>query len=330
MPDNRKDPSASMRKKPMTTREKLLDWLWTIVSAWGIAFVIQLFLIGAYRIPSQSMMPQLFVGDIMMVEKVSLGSWLPVVHFKLPGFGKLSRGDVAAFVSPEWKNPGLFRELLSTLTLSLAPLDNTPENPKYLVKRFVGLPGDRLRMINGRLVRSGVPIPSNPAGSVREPVKKLSRTISVQDFELFEENDNGRKRVIQHLPGDIRFSRTEVYDFDEVVVPRKGFKYVIEDLSPFNRGLFKLLVERESGKAVEILEGHWYLRGKEITEWKPREDYYFAMGDNRDFSYDSRYFGFVPASAVFGKPVFRYFPFDRLALDTTEKPDTALMRNYGK
>jgi signal peptidase I len=330
MPENRKDLSDSKRKKPMTPREKVLDFIWTIVSAWGIAYVIQLFLVGAYQVPTQSMMPQIFVGDIMMMEKISLGSWLPVIHLKLPGFGKLSRGDVAAFVSPEWENPGWIKELVSSFTLSLAPLDNTPENPKYLVKRFVGMPGDRLRMINGRLVRNGMPIPSTPVGNVREPVKKLSQTESVQDFDLFEENDNGKKRVIQHLPRDIHLARAEVYDFDEVLVPRKGVKYVLADLTPFNCGLLKLLVERESGQTLEILDGHWYLRGKEITEWKPREDYYFAMGDNRDFSYDSRYFGFVPAHSIFGKPIFRYFPFNRLALDTTEKADTALKRNYGK
>ena len=59
-------------RKNMTLKEKIIDNINVFLSAYAIAFVIRLFLIEAYQIPSSSMVPNLLVKDILMVEKVTL------------------------------------------------------------------------------------------------------------------------------------------------------------------------------------------------------------------------------------------------------------------
>jgi len=51
-------------------------------------------------------------------------------------------------------------------------------------------------------------------------------------------------------------------------------------------------------------------------------DSYFGMGDNRDVSYDSRYWGFIPKQNVIGRPMFIYWSF-------TTPPDQYQMRSWG-
>lgn len=84
------------------------------------------------------------------------------------------------------------------------------------------------------------------------------------------------------------------------------------------------------GETVEIKEGDIYINGKKLfqpflekredfayraSNMSPlqlREGYYFVMGDNRPVSRDSRSFGPVPGDDIYGKTIFRYWPFSRM------------------
>lgn len=84
------------------------------------------------------------------------------------------------------------------------------------------------------------------------------------------------------------------------------------------------------GETIEIKEGDIYINGKKLFQpflenredfvyrannmspLKLREGYYFVMGDNRPVSHDSRSFGPVPRDDIFGKTIFRYWPFSRI------------------
>jgi signal peptidase I len=50
-----------------------------------------------------------------------------------------------------------------------------------------------------------------------------------------------------------------------------------------------------------------YIQGDDIVV---PADGYFAMGDNRDVSYDSRYWGFIPRQNLIGRPMFIYWSFE--------------------
>jgi len=78
------------------------------------------------------------------------------------------------------------------------------------------------------------------------------------------------------------------------------------------------------GETVEIKDGRVYVNGTILDEtyvaapskpWNPvtvPTDSYLVLGDNRNNSFDSRYWGFVPRSSIIGRAVFRFYPFDRI------------------
>jgi signal peptidase I len=115
----------------------------TIVPAIAIAVAIQAVLIKPFRIPSESMLPTLLVGDYLFVSKFAYGYSRYSFPFSPPLFsgrifGSLPRrGDVAVF---------------------RLPLNDTED----YIKRVVGLPGDTVQMIGGVLHLNGSPVPREP------------------------------------------------------------------------------------------------------------------------------------------------------------------------
>lgn len=346
----------------MTFKEKVIDNINVFLSAYAIAFVIRLFLVEAYQIPSQSMVPSLLVKDILMVEKVTMGSRIPVFNWKVPGLLQPERNDIIVFVSPAWKSPGIDKELVSLFSLSLINLDNTFAMPKNLVKRLVGLPGDRIYMTNQDLFINGIPVDVEPVRMAvpESSYEQLEKRRERLFFNMYREEYQGKKRIVQHLyegipvmKGDftgisafrgIAADNEEAYyqsqylalakrelrnnSFPEIYVPRKGDVIKLKEKNDFYKGLLELLIERESGRKVTLENGSFFIDGKEITEWKVMNNYYFCMGDDRDLSYDCRYFGFIPEKNIFGKPLFRYWPFTRLGFSVDENADTVKRRSY--
>jgi signal peptidase I len=339
-------------KKDMTLKERVIENINLFLSAYLIAFVIRLLILEAYQIPSQSMVPSLMVRDILMVEKVSYGTLIPIVNWKIPGFTSPKRNDIAVFVSPEWKSPGIGREIVSLLSLSIINLDNTFETPKNLVKRVVGEPGDVIFMTNQRLVINGEVLNADFIKSSEQVQydggKPMIRYINgrqqalTRRFDIFEETYSNTVRISQHISGLTEAYRLDedmfytpdfihnfrdyramlVLGFPEIIVPKKDETIDLTEANYYFKYLMKMLIERETGKAVFVsTDGGLYLEGVELTGWTPAEDYYFAMGDNRDASEDCRYFGFIPRSKIFGRIFFRYFPFRRFGFRTDVNRD---------
>lgn len=336
-------------KKDMTFKEKVVENVKLFFSAYLIAFVIRLFFIEAYQIPSQSMVPNLKVKDTLMVQKLSFGPIIPVVKWKLPGFGRPHRNDIIVFVTPEWKSPGIGKELVSLLTLSIWNLDNTFDSPKNLVKRLVALPGDTLSMSNQRLILNGEVLDTEYVATVEQKVYNQLYTMGYDYFNLYAETYSNQTRVVQHqkqIDGAYfyypeNFTNMDIFDlfdtkyrhflvtgFPAIYVPRKGDVIQLADTNPYYRYLLVKLIERESGKNAAVINGKVFLDGQEITEWKVKDNYYFGMGDNRDSSEDCRYFGFIPERNIFGKILFRYFPFGRFAFKVNETAKSVIKEKF--
>ncbi|MBI3561350.1 MAG: signal peptidase I [Gammaproteobacteria bacterium] len=88
-----------------------------------IVFIVRGFVVEPFKIPSESMLPTLEIGDFILVNRFAYGLRLPVFDYKLLDLGSPKRGDVIVF--------------------------RFPRDPSVdYIKRVVGLPGDRIRYEN--------------------------------------------------------------------------------------------------------------------------------------------------------------------------------------
>lgn len=124
------------------------ETLGVVIPALLIAVLVQAFVIKAFRIPSESMLPNLLVGDYLFVSKYSYGYSRYSLPLSLPLFsGRIfaaepRRGDVVVFRLP------------------------TDDSVDY-IKRVVGLPGDSVQVIEGVLHINGKAVPRQPTGEFR-------------------------------------------------------------------------------------------------------------------------------------------------------------------
>jgi signal peptidase I len=205
----------------------------TIVYALLIAVVIRTFAYQPFNIPSGSMIPTLLIGDYLFVSKFSYGYSRYSMPFGLGFFsGRIfgstpERGDVAVFRHP-------------------------PANREDFIKRLVGLPGDRIQMVNGQLVLNGTPVP--------------------------------RRRIEDHVSRDFRGSVRRVPQYVETLPG--GRTYVVRE-SDGDRG------DNDNTPEFVVPPGN-----------------FFALGDNRDGSNDSRSWGFVPAQNLIGRAEILFYSTD--------------------
>ena len=82
-------------------------------------------------------------------------------------------------------------------------------------------------------------------------------------------------------------------------------------LNRSNVEIYRTMINREYGNYVVTLNGDdVYIDGKKADTYTVKQDYYFMMGDNRDDSADSRFWGFVPRDKVEGEAFMIYWSWD--------------------
>ena len=105
--------------------EGVIEFLASLGPIFGLVLVLRSFVLEPFQIPSKSMVPTLKVGDFIVVNKWTYGLRLPVLRNKFLDVGNPKRGDVVVFFPPH--------------------------ESRYFIKRLVGLPGDKINIINGTL-----------------------------------------------------------------------------------------------------------------------------------------------------------------------------------
>lgn len=121
-----------------------------------LVLVVRSFLAEPFRIPSESMLPTLEVGDFIVVNKFSYGVRLPVLHSEVVDLGEPERGDVVVFRYP--RQPSV-----------------------NYIKRIVGLPGDQIAYYNRRLFVNGDPVPVERLGPYAVPGNDGERLIEFRE-----------------------------------------------------------------------------------------------------------------------------------------------------
>ena len=139
------------RSKEKSTRGSLLELVMIVAVALGLALGIQAFLVKPFRIPSESMVPTLEIGQRVLVDRVSYR------------FGDPDRGDIVVFKPPKGSEGN--RCGVRHSGDSPCPEPTEDRSDTNFIKRVVGLPGDRLKVIEGAVYING----RQAAGGFRPP-----------------------------------------------------------------------------------------------------------------------------------------------------------------
>ncbi len=214
----------------------------------AIVLIVRSFIIEPFNIPSPSMVPTLYTGDFIVVNKYDYGVRLPLINKKVIDIGEPEHGDVAVFRYP--KNPRM-----------------------HYIKRVIGLPGDIVSYQNGVLSVNGQPLDKQPSDFT--PSDELIKQIYKA----------GQESVV--VKGKILDKKTAPL---EGVEEEKNAIYYQETQGK-HRHLVRYLHDFKQDKNLNV-------------SWQVPEGQYFFMGDNRDRSYDSRFWGFVPEENLVGKAVY--------------------------
>ncbi|MBN2528632.1 MAG: signal peptidase I [Deltaproteobacteria bacterium] len=166
-----------------------------------VAFGLRLFAVEAFKIPSESMVPTLMVGDHIFVSKYQYGISLPFQNKKLVQFGPPAYGDVIVFAKPSrqeqgYANDGYEETLVGT----------------DFIKRVIGLPGDTIEVKRSVVYVNGKPISRCKVGK---------RSFKSRDSLTDEWVDRSSSLWVEKH-GDHSYTIVEEYlfdDFEPVKVP---------------------------------------------------------------------------------------------------------------
>jgi signal peptidase I len=227
-----------------------LDWTAGLFPVIAVVFVLRSFLFEPFKIPSGSMIPTLWVGDLILVNKFHYGVRLPVLNLKVTDGNPVQRGDVMVFRYP-------------------------PKPSLDYIKRVVGVPGDEVAYLNKQLTLNGQPVS-------QKALPDFFEEDSMRYIKQFEEN-----LPLGSQASEMTGVRTHRFLND---IDRPAFVPGADDFA-FKENCHYTV----EGVTCKVPAGH-----------------YFMMGDNRDNSLDSRYWGFVPEKNIVGKAFFVWMNFGSL------------------
>ncbi len=375
---------AFWKKRGVEKQTKLIEWVDAVIFAVIAATFIRTFFFEAYTIPTSSMEKSLLVGDYLFVSKYTYGPRKPMtplsfpfVHHTMPlsatkksfseswqrdyerasGFRTIKNNDVVVFNFPEGDTVCLEEQAQSyyqlcrmfgrkrvwdRYTIIHRPVDKC-EN---YIKRCVGIAGDSLQIIDGRLFVNGKE--QEPAGikqyryaivtdgSSINPKAFQRLGISNEDIQqsmygagqyLIPLTEKMAKRIAtfsnvksiervnaqQKDGSNYIFPHDTLYRWNEdnfgpIWVPKKG---ATTPLTLKNIMFYKRIISHYEGNKLEIKEGKIYINGKQADNYTFKMNYYWMMGDNRHNSQDSRFWGYVPEDHIVGKASMIWFSSDK-------------------
>ena len=267
--------SKKVKKLPETPKEHLISWAKTIVGAVLVVMVINGLVVASFKVPTGSMENTVATGDYVFVNRLifapSTPQVIPFINQPLP-FLRL----------PGWRSPRQGDVIVFIFPGMRDEVES--QEFQYYLKRCVAVAGDTLTVVNTRVYVNGNEFVLPPNGK----------------FENIPMNPGDQ---YQTFPVGKGFTRD---NYGPIRIPKKGD---VINLTPENRLEWDMFIRRE-GHSVGMDGAHVMVDGKSVATYTVERDYCFGMGDNRNNSLDSRYWGFVPVENIIGTPMIVYWSWD--------------------
>jgi signal peptidase I len=175
--------AAETGKKEMTAAEEAWDLAKTVFYAVAIALVLRIVIFQPFNIPSGSMKPTLQVGDFLYVSKPTYGYSRASLVYPLTRIN--AHGRILSSKGPERGDIVVFKA--------------RRDGNKDYIKRVIGLPGDEIRMIKGRLTINGEPVGKEFVGMARGVCDRFG---AVEAPRYRETLPNGVSYIVQECDSD--------------------------------------------------------------------------------------------------------------------------------
>jgi signal peptidase I len=261
------------------SKEKIIKNTKEFIILGIVLFFIASSVIQPSMVPTGSMENTILTGDFLLVNKLSYDlqtpRYIPHTNIRLPyanliSFSDPERGDIVVF-----DYPGDRDSISSSIVMSY-------------VKRCVAIPGDTIVMKDKVLLINGKEFPRPPKINY---INDFELSPDYNDPSIFPPTSNGNAD-----------------NYGPLAVPKKGDKII---LTLQNIKKWETFINREyKREVVSVKNGNIFIDDIKTAEYEIKSDYYFMVGDNRDNSLDSRFWGFVPRENIVGQPLIILLSWD--------------------
>lgn len=264
-------------KQPETFQEHVVSWLKTIVWAIVVVMIVNGVLFASFVVPTGSMENTVATGDFLFVNRLIFAPSTPQV---IPFINK---------PLPFYSFPGLRDPKQGDVIVFIFPGNRDqiePDRFEYYLKRCIATAGDTLHIVNRHVYVNGKEFTLPMHGKFEET--------GYYDIQY---------DMSATFPPGKNYTRD---NYGPIRIPKKGD---VLRLSAENQMEWETFIRRE-GHSVGHDGTSITIDGKPTANYTVEHDYLFGMGDNRNNSLDSRYWGFIPKESVIGSPVIVYWSLD--------------------
>lgn len=283
-------------------------------------------------------------GDIVVFnypegDSTLVGGMMPFYYEVAQNLKEKGISDPAAEITA---HPEIYGELV---------VNNPVDRRENYVKRVIGLPGEMLKIVDDIVYIDGKPLGEadrvqyNYVVPVNRPIEEerwMEIGVSKEDLgRSFQRDMEGNGLYILPLTSEMlatvkswpevelngiqKYNTLLTRDSQRLWPVIANYGWTHSNMSEFwipkrgstlrltlnNLPLYQRAITRYEGNDLKVKDGRIYINDKPADYYTFKYDYYWMMGDNRDNSYDSRFFGLVPEDHVIGQPMIILASFDK-------------------